>query len=67
MGDNIVSSDGEMWRRHRRITAPAFNYTTYKNVWDTTVCVYEEMLAVEGWKRASETKVADFNVITHKV
>ena len=68
-GDNVVSSEGEMWKRHRRITAPAFNHTTYKNVWDTSVRVYEEMLVAEGWKDPNirETKITDFSEITHKV
>ena len=66
-GDNVVSLEGEMWKRHRRIAAPAFNHTTYKNVWDTTVHVYEEMIAAEGWADVSETPVTNFSKITHKV
>ena len=69
LGENVVSAEGEVWKRHRRITAPAFNHTTYENVWDTTLRVYDEMLAVQGWKDSNvqETGVADFNKITHKV
>lgn len=66
-GANILTADGEMWRRHRRITAPAFNHTTYQNVWDTTVHVYAEMLAAEGWDQVSETGETDINAVTHKV
>lgn len=67
LGDNVVSTEGDMWRRHRRITAPAFNNTTYRNVWDTTVRVYDEMIAAEGWEGVSETKPVNFSDITHKV
>lgn len=67
MGQNVVTSDGEAWRRHRRITAPAFNHTTYRNVWETTARVYADMLEQEGWVHVDETAPANFNKITHKV
>ena len=69
LGDNVVVAEGDAWKRHRRVTAPAFNHTTYKNVWETTVRVYGEMLSAEGWEDADaqETPITDFSVITHKV
>ena len=69
LGPNVLVTEGDVWKRHRRITAPAFNHATYKNVWDTTVRVYEQMLSAEGWSDANvrETPIIDFNKITHKV
>lgn len=67
MGVNVVASEGEAWKRHRRIAAPAFNHTTYQNVWSTTTTVYHSMIEKEGWTNAKEVRIADTNLITHKV
>ncbi|EJD03282.1 cytochrome P450 [Fomitiporia mediterranea MF3/22] len=67
MGDNVITTSGEAWKRHRRITGPVFNHTTYRTVWETTASVYDDMLNQEGWKHVDETPVADFNQITHKL
>ena len=66
-GDNVVTSLGDTWKRHRRITAPSFNHSTYKNVWNTTVRVYADMIAREGWRNVDETPVININNVTHKV
>lgn len=33
-GQNVSSTDGEEWRRHRKITTSAFNESTMRSVWD---------------------------------
>jgi cytochrome P450 len=53
LGNSLVSSRGEDWKRHRRITGPAFNPTTYRNVWNTSVRVYKEMVEAEDWLQAA--------------
>lgn len=35
-GQNVSSTNGEMWRRHRKITGLAFNEATMRSVWDET-------------------------------
>lgn len=67
MGDNVVAAEGETWRRHRRITAPAFNHSTYRNVWETTTKVYTDCMEQEGWNDVDAVPSIDFNKITHKV
>ncbi|KAL5485009.1 hypothetical protein ACEPAI_7651 [Sanghuangporus weigelae] len=67
LGENVVTAEGDTWKRHRRITAPAFNHSTYRNVWETTEKVYADMLQNEGWVNMNQTPVADFNKITHKL
>ena len=62
-----MTTIGDDWKRHRRITAPAFNHLTYRNVWDTTVRVYADMLDKEGWNSVGETGVTNVNKATHKV
>ncbi|KAJ4475587.1 cytochrome P450 [Lentinula aciculospora] len=36
-GDNIVASEGEDWKRYRKIAAPAFNDRNNKLIWDETI------------------------------
>ncbi|EJD03281.1 cytochrome P450 [Fomitiporia mediterranea MF3/22] len=67
MGDNVVTTEGDAWRKHRRITGPAFNHATYRNVWETVARVYDDMLNQEGWKHVDETPPANFNQVTHKL
>lgn len=67
LGMNVLSSEGEDWKRHRRIVAPAFNQTTYLNVWETTVNVYKEIAEKEYWESKETVTINNFNLITHKV
>ncbi|KAK7463034.1 hypothetical protein VKT23_007617 [Stygiomarasmius scandens] len=55
-GMNLVASEGETWRKHRRVMGPAFNSKLYKLVWESSVKTYKDMLATEGWegKKAGE-------------
>ncbi|KAE9395995.1 cytochrome P450 [Gymnopus androsaceus JB14] len=36
-GDNIIASEGEEWKRYRKIAAPAFNDRNNKLIWDETL------------------------------
>ncbi|PAV18979.1 cytochrome P450 [Pyrrhoderma noxium] len=67
MGANVVTSNGEIWKRHRRITAPVFNHNTYQNVWDTTAYVYAEMIKEDGWLNSGGAKEVNINENTHKL
>ncbi|KAE9391410.1 cytochrome P450 [Gymnopus androsaceus JB14] len=37
LGDNIVVSEGEEWKRYRKVAAPAFNDRNNKLIWDETL------------------------------
>ncbi|KAH9973784.1 cytochrome P450 [Lactifluus volemus] len=50
-GTNLITSDKDDWRRHRRIMGPAFNASTYSIVWAETSRVYRDMISVEGWAK----------------
>ena len=63
----MFSTNGEVWRRHRRVISPALNHVTYRNVWDTTANVYKEMIKEEGWLDTGGGKELDMNENTHKV
>lgn len=66
-GENVLFAEGDTWKRHRRITAPAFGTSTMRNAWETTANVYAEIIATEGWHATPSTSVLDVNSITHKV
>ncbi|KIJ36010.1 hypothetical protein M422DRAFT_261559 [Sphaerobolus stellatus SS14] len=38
-GPNIIASDGELWKKYKKIIAPAFTEGNNRLVWDTTVRV----------------------------
>jgi cytochrome P450 len=37
LGNNIVTAEGEEWKRYRKVTAPAFSEKNIRLVWDETV------------------------------
>ncbi|KAI0048917.1 cytochrome P450 [Auriscalpium vulgare] len=42
-GGNIVASEGDEWKRYRKIAAPAFSERNNKLVWDETVLIMEDL------------------------
>lgn len=42
-GDNIVASDGEKWKKYRKIAGPAFSDRNNKLVWQETLQILEEL------------------------
>ncbi|KAI0346715.1 cytochrome P450 [Trametopsis cervina] len=42
-GGNIVASEGEEWKRYRKITAPAFSERNNKLVWDETKLIVQDL------------------------
>ncbi|TFK49124.1 cytochrome P450 [Heliocybe sulcata] len=50
-GRNIVASEGEEWKRYRKITAPSFSERNNKLVWDETCRIMMDMFDnVWQWK-----------------
>lgn len=66
-GENVLSAEGDVWKRHRRVTAPAFSPSAMRNVWETTARVYLDILTSEGWYSAATTPTVNANLISHKV
>ncbi|GJJ06948.1 hypothetical protein Clacol_001144 [Clathrus columnatus] len=62
-GDNLVSANGEMWKRHRRILAPTFTPTTYSLVVKETIATYKEMIINENWDGKDSLFISGFNRI----
>lgn len=42
-GPNLVASEGEEWKRQRRLVAPAFSEKNNKLVWDETVRIVYDL------------------------
>ncbi|CDO70501.1 hypothetical protein BN946_scf184569.g44 [Trametes cinnabarina] len=42
-GSNILVTEGEVWKRQRKIAAPAFSERNYRLVWDETIRIVEDM------------------------
>ncbi|KAJ7359260.1 cytochrome P450 [Mycena albidolilacea] len=67
LGMNIITAQGAMWRKHRRIVRPAFGTDLYKLVWNKTLEIYRDMLQVEEWKDKNFVDVPAVQQITHKL
>ncbi|KAJ7726005.1 hypothetical protein DFH07DRAFT_758359, partial [Mycena maculata] len=59
-GDKLFSANGDMWKRHRRILAPAFPAKTYTLVVSQTAAVCQEMIIAEAWDTMHSIVVKDF-------
>ncbi|KAG9223608.1 hypothetical protein CCMSSC00406_0009239 [Pleurotus cornucopiae] len=57
---NIIYSQGDVWRKHRRVLGPAFHNTLYADVWSRTIQAYHDMVAAEGWH---ELNVVDIPIL----
>lgn len=55
-GGNIVASEGDEWKRYRKVAAPAFSEKNNKLVWDETVKIMVDMFHTL-WNDAPEVTV----------
>ncbi|KAG8981369.1 hypothetical protein FRB90_007302, partial [Tulasnella sp. 427] len=46
-GDNLVTTEGETWSRHRRLANPSFAETSIRYVWEQTIRILDQMF--EDW------------------
>ncbi|KAJ7150442.1 cytochrome P450 [Mycena crocata] len=66
-GNNVFSANGDTWKRHRRILAPAFTTKTYESVVSETITTFSEMVAAEGWEAMDDVLVSDFGRLPFKL
>ncbi|KAJ7439724.1 cytochrome P450 [Mycena galericulata] len=52
-----------MWKRHRRIMAPAFTSKTYSLIVDETIAAYREMIGAERWDNQDNIAVSNLALI----
>ncbi|KAF8135969.1 cytochrome P450, partial [Mycena galopus ATCC 62051] len=62
-GMNLVASDGQMWRKHRRIVGPAFN----NDLLETTARTYQDMVQTDGWNKKDSVDVPVIQHLTLKL
>ena len=71
LGRGLITSEGETWRRHRRIMSPAFDHRSIASYTSIMVEAAQEML--EGWSRggpragvdvATEMMAVTLNIIS---
>lgn len=55
-GYNIVASEGEDWKRYRKITAPAFSDRNNRLVWDETVSIMNDLFD-NAWENKKEITI----------
>lgn len=55
-GDNVVVTEGQLWRRHRKVTAPSFSEKNNRVVWDESLQQARAILTHwTGGKPSSQT------------
>ncbi|KZV87709.1 cytochrome P450 [Exidia glandulosa HHB12029] len=56
-GPNIVATEGEQWKKHRKPVAPAFSERNNKLVWDEATSIVLNMFQSRDWKGKDEVVV----------
>ncbi|KAH8827539.1 cytochrome P450 [Flagelloscypha sp. PMI_526] len=65
-GMNLISSDNDTWRRHRRILGEAFNVKLYDLVLEKSMNLYDQMSSGEGWDKLDRVEVGAVQHLTFK-
>ncbi|OCH86766.1 cytochrome P450 [Obba rivulosa] len=60
-GENIISSNFDVYKRHRRIVGPAFSGPTYAFVAREAARLYSEMIDGENWCQQKQVRVESIN------
>ncbi|KAF7760802.1 hypothetical protein Agabi119p4_10211 [Agaricus bisporus var. burnettii] len=55
-GPNILASEGEIWKRYRKISAPSFSERNNRLVWDEAVSIMKDLFN-SGWENKKEISV----------
>ncbi|KAF9493449.1 cytochrome P450 [Pleurotus eryngii] len=66
-GGNISSTEGDVWRKHRRVLGPAFDNKMNTHVWLRTIHTYHDMVAAEGWGERDSVEIPVVQAITFKL
>lgn len=64
LGENVVVTEGDIWKRHRKICVRPFSEQNNKLVWEESVRVTSEALA--AWGDAPQVETAHAVQLTMK-
>ncbi|KAF4594330.1 hypothetical protein EYR40_009133 [Pleurotus pulmonarius] len=64
---NILYSQGDVWRKHRRVLGQAFHNTLYADVWAHTIRAYHDMTAAEDWRKRDVVEIPVAQDLTFKL
>lgn len=62
-GSNVVVTEGEEWKRHRKISAPSFSERNNRLVWDETISIMRE-LCEDVWAGKSAVPISSIVDLT---
>jgi cytochrome P450 len=65
-GPNIVEAYGDQWRKHRKISSPAFNNDTFASVWNASCQLFAEMVSAQGWASKDVIELPSIDSVTFK-
>lgn len=57
LGNGLLTSEGEFWKKQRRIAQPAFHRESMKNLLDTMIA--STQATVDAWKQKSQVELTD--------
>ncbi|KAI0311118.1 cytochrome P450, partial [Amylostereum chailletii] len=67
LGENILSSSGELWKRYRRAVAPAFTTKTFESGWGVSKASYRQMTEGEKWDGKAEIIIDNIHPLMLKL
>ncbi|EED77292.1 predicted protein, partial [Postia placenta Mad-698-R] len=60
-GENVLSAEHDVYKKHRKIVGPAFTGSIYVSVARQTVNLYKEMIEGEGWDKLNMIELSSIN------
>ncbi|KIO32308.1 hypothetical protein M407DRAFT_215219 [Tulasnella calospora MUT 4182] len=64
-GDNLLTTEGETWSRHRRLANPSFAEASIRYVWEQTVRIMDEMF--DDWGENSSKGIPHVPDLTKEI
>ncbi|KAG8953494.1 hypothetical protein FRC04_002336 [Tulasnella sp. 424] len=64
-GDNLLTTEGETWSRHRRLANPSFAETSIRYVWEQTLRILDEMC--DDWGEDSTKEIPHMAELTKEI
>ncbi|KAK7453323.1 hypothetical protein VKT23_012002 [Stygiomarasmius scandens] len=61
-GHNIVASEGDLWKKYRKICAPAFSERNNRLVWDSSIRIMSDFMEIVWGQDEKQIVVEDLKV-----